>query len=70
MHNLTVLPFDNPTQAFDVRDALIGLQGQSLFELAELAVVTRGAAGTVALDHAQGLVTGWPQHPESTKLNE
>jgi hypothetical protein len=45
-------------------------QGQSLFELAELAVVTRGAAGTVALDHAQGLVTGWPQHPESTKLNE
>jgi len=58
MHNLTVLAFANPTQAFQVRDALIELQGQSLFDLAELAVVTRDAAGTVTLDHSRGLVSG------------
>jgi uncharacterized membrane protein len=58
MHNLTVFAFVNPTQAFQVRDALLELQGQSLFDLAELAVVTRDAAGTVTLDHSPGLVSG------------
>lgn len=67
MHNLTVLAFDNPTQAFQLREALLGLQSPSLFEPAEVAVVTRDttdkvdrhlAGGTVSDCAPAGSITG------------
>jgi uncharacterized membrane protein len=58
MHNLTILAFDNPNQAFQVRDALLNLQGESLFDLAELAVVTRDESGKVTLHQPNGSVGG------------
>ena len=49
IHNLTVLAFGNATQAFELRDALVKLQGEKWFELVEAVVVTRDAGGKVKL---------------------
>jgi uncharacterized membrane protein len=49
MSNLTILAFDNPAQAFLLRDALLNLQGEALFDLSDIVVITRDAAGKVEL---------------------
>ena len=58
MNNLTVIAFGNATQAFQLRDALVNLQGQGLFDLADAVVVTRDAAGKVELHQSQSAVAG------------
>ncbi len=58
MNNLTVLAFDNATRAFELRDALVKLQGESLFDLADAVVVSRDVAGKVQLHPAASLVAG------------
>jgi len=57
--NLNVLAFHNPTQAFELRDALEKLQGQSLFDLTDAVVVTRNAEGKVQLHPSANPVTGY-----------
>lgn len=57
--NLNVIAFDSGSQAVVLREALLNLQGESLFHLDELVVVTRDEAGQVQLhdsaaDHATG----------------
>jgi len=42
---LTVLAFDNPTQAFQLQQALIKLQGESVHNFQDAVVVTRNAKG-------------------------
>jgi uncharacterized membrane protein len=56
--NLTALAFDNPTQAFQLRDALVKLQGEALFDMAEAVVVTRDAMGQVKLYQSTGEIVG------------
>lgn len=72
VNNLTVLAFANLTQAFQLRDALLALEGERLFHLAEAAVVTRepdgrvqlhqpvidNAAGCAAIGSLTGLIVG------------
>lgn len=49
MQNLNVLAFPNEAQAFQVRDALVKLEHESLFELVDAVVVTRDSKGKVKL---------------------
>jgi len=56
--NLNVLAFPSTTQAFEVRDALLKLQGQGLFELADAVVITRNRAGEVKLHPSSSAVAG------------
>jgi uncharacterized membrane protein len=58
MDNLTVLAFSNTTQAFQLRDALVDLQGESLFDLKDAVVVTRDATGKVQLHQSVRAVAG------------
>ncbi|HOB98676.1 MAG TPA: DUF1269 domain-containing protein [Verrucomicrobiota bacterium] len=58
MINLNVLAFDNATQAFRLRDAMVDLQGESLFDLVDAVVVTRDASGKVQLHQSASVVAG------------
>jgi len=55
---LTVLAFDNPTQAFQLQEALVKLQGESVHDFQDAVVVTRNAAGEVKVHSAINAVTG------------
>jgi uncharacterized membrane protein len=55
---LTVLAFDNPTQAAQLQQALIKLQGESVHNFQDAVVVTRNAAGKVKVHSAINAVTG------------
>jgi uncharacterized membrane protein len=55
---LTVLAFDNPTQAFQLQEALVKLQGESVHEFQDAVVVTCNAAGKVKVHSAIDAVTG------------
>jgi uncharacterized membrane protein len=55
---LTVLAFDNPTQASQLQEALIKLQGESVHNFQDAVVVTRNAAGKVKVHSAINAVTG------------
>jgi len=58
MENLTVLSFNNPTQAFQLQEALLKLQGESLFNLSDAVVITRDDAGKVKLHQSLGAAVG------------
>jgi len=58
MENLTVLSFNNPTQAFQLQEALVKLQGESLFNLSDAVVITRDDAGKVKLHQSLGAAVG------------
>ena len=55
---LTVLAFDNPTQAFQLQKALVKLQGESVHEFQDAVVVTCNAKGKVKVHSAINAVTG------------
>ena len=55
---LTVLAFDNLTQASQLQKALVKLQGQSVHNFQDAVVVTRNAAGKVKVHSAINAVTG------------
>ena len=55
---LTVLAFDNPTQASQLQEALVKLQGESVHNFQDAVVVTRNAAGKVKVHSAINAVTG------------
>jgi uncharacterized membrane protein len=55
---LTVLAFDNPTQAFQLQKALVKLQGESVHNFEDAVVVTRSAKGKVKVHSAINAVTG------------
>ena len=55
---LTVLAFDNPTQASRLQDALVKLQGQSVHNFQDAVVVTCNAKGKVKVHSAINAVTG------------
>lgn len=55
---LTVLAFDNPTQAFQLQEALVNLQGEALFNLSDAVVITRDDAGKVKLHQSLGASVG------------
>ena len=55
---LTVLAFDNPTQAFQLQKALVKLQGESVHNFEDAVVVTRSAKGRVKVHSAINAVTG------------
>lgn len=55
---LTVLAFANPTQAAELQEALIELQGESVHNFEDAVVVTRNAAGKVKVHSAINAVTG------------
>jgi uncharacterized membrane protein len=55
---LTVLAFSSPTQAFQLQEALINLQGESVHNFKDAVVVTRNAAGKVKVHSAINAVTG------------
>jgi len=55
---LTVLAFDNPTQASQLQEALVKLQGESVHSFQDAVVVTRNAAGKVKVHSAINAVTG------------
>lgn len=63
MINLNVLAFDNATQAFRLRDAMVDLQGESLFDLVDAVVVTRDASGKVQLHQSASVVSGLMRPP-------
>jgi uncharacterized membrane protein len=55
---LTVLAFDNPTQAYQLQEALVKLQGESVHDFQDAVVVTRNAKGKVKVHSAINAVTG------------
>jgi uncharacterized membrane protein len=55
---LTVVAFDNPTQASQLQKALLKLQGESVHNFEDAVVVTRNAAGKVKVHSAINAVTG------------
>jgi uncharacterized membrane protein len=55
---LTVLAFDNPTQASRLQDALVKLQGESVHNFQDAVVVTCNAKGKVKVHSAMNAVTG------------
>ena len=55
---LTVIAFDNVTQAFQLQEALITLQGESVHNFQDAVVVTRNAKGKVKVHSAINAVTG------------
>jgi uncharacterized membrane protein len=55
---LTVLAFDNLTQAAELQAALIKLQGESVHNFEDAVVVTRSAKGKVKVHSAINAVTG------------
>lgn len=58
MEQMFVFAFPNATQAFDLRQALISLQGESLIKLTDAVVVTRDTQGKVTLHQAIAAVRG------------
>ena len=52
--NLTVLAFPNASQALQLQEAMVRLQGESLFELSDAVVVTRNAGGKVKIHQSVG----------------
>ena len=55
---LTVLAFDNPTQALQLQKALVKLQGESVHNFQDAVVVTCNAKGKVKVHSAMNAVTG------------
>jgi uncharacterized membrane protein len=55
---LTVLAFDNLTQAFQLQKALVKLQGESVHSFQDAVVVTCNAKGKVKVHSAINAVTG------------
>jgi len=55
---LTVLAFDNPTQAAQLQKALVKLQGESVHNFQDAVVVTRSTKGKVKVHSAINVVTG------------
>jgi uncharacterized membrane protein len=55
MSNLIVIGFDNESDAFGMRAALVKLQSQYLIEMEDAVVVTRDAKGKVHLHQALNL---------------
>jgi uncharacterized membrane protein len=56
MSNLFVFAFDNETDAFRMRDALVGMQKQHIIELEDAAVVVRRQDGKAKVSQATSLV--------------
>jgi uncharacterized membrane protein len=56
---LTVIAFDNPTQAFQLQKALVNLEGESVYDFQDAVVVTRNAAGKVKLHQTRNPVPGF-----------
>jgi len=54
MQNLNVLAFKNEAQAFQVLDALVKLEHESLCEIIDAVVVTRDSSGKVKLHQSVG----------------
>lgn len=52
--SLTVLTFPTSTQALQLQEAMVRLQGESLFELSDAVVVTRDASGKVKIHQSLG----------------